>query len=85
MNLPEMLRDIEFFVEYRHAGYYTELGPELAALVEAADGSRTATPFAKQDSSMQRTFREAQALIVRPPFAKVAAQGDVIRVLRLDF
>lgn len=56
-----------------------------ATLVEAADGSRTATPFPKQDSSMQRTFREAQALIVRPPFAKVAAQGDVIKVLRLDF
>ncbi|MCA3556145.1 gephyrin-like molybdotransferase Glp [Aestuariivirga sp.] len=56
-----------------------------ATLVEAADGSRTATPFAKQDSSMQRTFREAQALIVRPPFAKVAAQGDVIKILRLDF
>lgn len=56
-----------------------------ATLVEAADGSRTATPFQKQDSSMQRTFREAQALIVRPPFAKVAAQGDVIKVLRLDF
>ena len=56
-----------------------------ATLVEAADGSRTVTPFAKQDSSMQRTFREAQALIVRPPFAKVAVQGDVIKVLRLDF
>jgi molybdopterin molybdotransferase len=56
-----------------------------ARLVEAADGSRVATPFDKQDSSMQRTFREAHALIVRPPFAKVAAKGDVIKILRLDF
>lgn len=56
-----------------------------ASLEEAADGSRIATPFQKQDSSMQCTFRQAQALIVRPPFAKVAAQGDVIKILRLDF
>ena len=56
-----------------------------ATLVEAPDGSRTVTPFAKQDSSMQRTFREAQALIVRPPHAKVAGQGDVVQILRLDF
>ena len=56
-----------------------------ATLVEAADGSRSVIPFGKQDSSMQRTFREAQALIVRPPFAKVAGQGDVVKILRLDF
>jgi molybdopterin molybdotransferase len=56
-----------------------------ATLVEAPDGSRTVTPFAKQDSSMQRTFREAQALIVRPPFAKVAGEGDVVQILRLEF
>lgn len=56
-----------------------------ATLIEAADGSRVATPFQKQDSSMQRTFREAQALIVRPPFAKVAGAGDVVKILRLDF
>mgnify|MGYP000485142560 CR=1 FL=1 len=56
-----------------------------ATLVENPDGSRTVIPFAKQDSSMQRTFREAQALIVRPPFAKVAGQGDVVEILRLDF
>ena len=56
-----------------------------ATLVEAADGSRTVTPFARQDSSMQRTFREAQALIVRPPHAGVAGAGDVVKILRLDF
>ena len=56
-----------------------------ARLVENSDGSRTATPFAVQDSSMQRTFREAHALIVRPPGAKVAGAGDVVQILRLDF
>lgn len=56
-----------------------------ASVVEAADGSRVATPFARQESSMQRTFRQADALIVRPPFAKVAGQGDVVKILRLDF
>ena len=56
-----------------------------ATLAEAADGSRTVTPFARQDSSMQRTFREAQALIVRPPRAPAASQADVVKILRLDF
>jgi molybdopterin molybdotransferase len=56
-----------------------------ALLETAADGSRTATPFARQDSSMQRTFRQAQALIVRPPQAPAAQEGDLIRILPLDF
>ncbi|PZF77005.1 molybdopterin molybdenumtransferase MoeA [Aestuariivirga litoralis] len=56
-----------------------------ARLVETSDGYRTATPFAVQDSSMQRTFREAEALIVRPPRAPVASAGDVVKILRLDF
>jgi hypothetical protein len=34
---------------------------------------------------MQRTFREAQALIVRPPHAPAASQHDVVKILRLDF
>jgi molybdopterin molybdotransferase len=56
-----------------------------AKLVETADGSRIATPFPRQDSSMQRTFREADALIVRPPHAPPAREGDVVRILRLAF
>ena len=56
-----------------------------ATLAEAADGSRIATPFPRQDSSMQRTFREAEALIVRPPHAPAASQGDVVKILRLTF
>jgi molybdopterin molybdotransferase len=56
-----------------------------ATLAEGPDGSRIVTPFAVQDSSMQRTFRVAHALIVRPPHAIVAGQGDVVKILRLDF
>jgi molybdopterin molybdotransferase len=56
-----------------------------ATLTETPDGLRTVTPYSKQDSSMQRTFREAQALIVRPPNAPPASQGDVVNILRLDF
>jgi molybdopterin molybdotransferase len=56
-----------------------------ATLAERPDGSRTVTPFPRQDSSMQRTFREAQALIVRPPHAPAASPGDVVKILRLDF
>ena len=40
-----------------------------ARLEIAPDGSRTATPYGKQDSSMQRTFRDAHCLIIRPPNA----------------
>ena len=58
----------------------------VRATVEiASDGSRTVTPFARQDSSMQRTFREAQALIVRPPHAPAAEPDDRVQVLMLDF
>lgn len=56
-----------------------------ASIEEASDGSRIATPFGKQDSSMQRTFRNAQALIVRPPNAPAASELDVVKILRLDF
>ena len=56
-----------------------------ATLIEEPGGGRVATPFDRQDSSMQRTFREAKALIVRPPHAPAASQGDVVKILRLDF
>lgn len=56
-----------------------------ATLSEGPDGSRTVTPFSRQDSSMQRTFREAGALIVRPPHAPAASRLDVVKILRLDF
>jgi len=56
-----------------------------AKLESAADGSRTATPFNKQDSSMQRTFRDAHCLIIRPPSAPAAYPGDFVPILHLDF
>jgi molybdopterin molybdotransferase len=56
-----------------------------ATLELAPDGSRTATPFARQDSSMQRTFRTAHCLIVRPPHAADASAGSLVAILPLDF
>ncbi len=56
-----------------------------ASLTTAPDGARTVTPFAKQDSSMQRTFREAHCLIVRPPHAPEASAGEMVPILILDF
>jgi len=56
-----------------------------ANLEIAPDGSRTAAPFNKQDSSMQRTFRDAHCLIIRPPNAPAASAGDLVPILNLDF
>lgn len=53
-----------------------------AAVVER-DGKLVATPFTIQDSSMLKTLAEANALIIRAPFAPVAAAGDACRVLML--
>jgi molybdopterin molybdotransferase len=55
-----------------------------ATLAVDASGLRTATPFARQDSSMQRTFREAQCLILRPPQAPAAQTGETVPILILD-
>jgi molybdopterin molybdotransferase len=56
-----------------------------ATLSFAAEGTRTATAFGKQDSSMQRTLRNADCLIIREPEAPAAAVGDLVSVLLLDF
>ncbi len=56
-----------------------------AKLEIAPDGSRTATAFNKQDSSMQRTFRDAHCLIIRAPNAPAASPGDLAPILTLDF
>ena len=56
-----------------------------AQLETATDGLRTATPFNKQDSSMQRTFRDAHCLIIRPPDAPEAPAGELVPILNLDF
>ena len=56
-----------------------------ARLEIAPDGSRTVTPYGKQDSSMQRTFRDAHCLVIRPPNAPAAGIGDLVSILNLDF
>ena len=56
-----------------------------ARLSITADGGRTVTPFMRQDSSMQRTFREADCLIIRPPHAPEAIRGTLVPILPLDF
>ena len=56
-----------------------------ARLSGGPDGARIATPYARQDSSMQRTLRESHCLIVRPPQASAAAKGELVSILPLDF
>lgn len=56
-----------------------------AKLHRAADGTLLAEPCNIQDSSMQRTLREADALIVRKPHATAADKGDLVDVMLLDF
>jgi molybdopterin molybdotransferase len=56
-----------------------------AILSLAPDGTRTATAFGKQDSSMQRTLRNADCLIIRPAHAPETPTGALVSVLLLDF
>lgn len=53
-----------------------------AVLRDGPEGLR-ATPFEVQDSSMLKTFADANGLIIREPFAPPAAVGTVCSVLRL--
>jgi len=48
-----------------------------------ADGQLVATAFEKQDSSMMRVFAESDCLIIRPPFADPAAEGETCNVFML--
>jgi molybdopterin molybdotransferase len=58
----------------------------LRALVSRSiEGIYTATPFPLQDSSMQRALTEAGGLIVRPPNAPAAREGDPVDLMLLDF
>jgi molybdopterin molybdotransferase len=56
-----------------------------ATLDRNGKGQLVATAFPKQDSSMQRVFREADCLIIRPPHAPAAKAGELADVLLLDF
>ena len=56
-----------------------------ATLARGDQGQLVATPFPKQDSSMQRVFAQADCLIIRRPHAPAAKAGEQVRVLLLDF
>ena len=56
-----------------------------ATIETAADGTRIATPFAKQDSSMLRTLAAADGFIVRPPFDNPRTVGETVEVMISDF
>jgi molybdopterin molybdotransferase len=47
-------------------------------------GELTATPFAKQDSSMLAFFAQADCLVVRAPNAPALKKGERVPVVRLD-
>jgi len=54
-----------------------------ASLVPGPDGTLTATPFDKQDSSMLRLLQQADCLVIRAPHAEPLAKGDPVRCLRI--
>jgi molybdopterin molybdotransferase len=56
-----------------------------ATMQIASNGTRTVTPYSTQDSSMQRTLRNAHCLIMREPFAPAAQMGEEVEILILDF
>lgn len=56
----------------------------LRARLSASDGVLIAEPFKLQDSSMQKVFAHADALIIRRVDAPPAAAGDEVEVLLLD-
>lgn len=56
-----------------------------ATLARGDQGRLLATPFPKQDSSMQRVFAEADCLIIRPPHAPATDAGEQVQILLLDF
>ena len=58
----------------------------LRAVVETRpDGSKVATPFPSQDSSMLLPLARADCLVVREPFAPAAAIGSSCAIINLQF
>ncbi len=56
-----------------------------ATLTRDSNGRALATPVRSQDSSLLSPLAEAGCLLIRPPLATAAAQGDDIPALLLDF
>ncbi len=48
-----------------------------------ADGQEVATSFNRQDSSMLSLMAQSDCLIIRPPFASAANEGDECKIVRL--
>src|SRR6185436_5875414 len=55
-----------------------------ATLTQHPDGTRVATPWAVQDSSMIVPLAKSDCLIVREAYAPAAAAGSAAVILRLD-
>jgi molybdopterin molybdotransferase len=56
-----------------------------AALATTPDGTPVATPFPKQDSSLQVTLARADCLVIREPFAPAAEPGAPCDIINLQF
>ncbi|KWV57328.1 molybdenum cofactor biosynthesis protein MoaA [Bradyrhizobium macuxiense] len=54
-----------------------------ARLEERDDGTLIATPVTQQDSSLLGNLAAARALLIRPPFAPAASEGDACEILTL--
>ncbi len=52
-------------------------------LATGTDGVTHATPFPEQSSGLNRRLADADALLLRPPYAVAAAIGDAVPILRL--
>ena len=54
-----------------------------ASLLTLVDGGWVAQPYEKQDSGMISRLAQADALIIRPPFAPACAVGETVLAIRL--
>ncbi|WP_284947434.1 molybdopterin molybdotransferase MoeA [Acidisoma cladoniae] len=54
-----------------------------ASLLTRDEGGWIAHPYPKQDSGMISRMADADALLIRPPFAPAGAVGDIVPAIRL--
>ncbi|MCZ4282042.1 molybdopterin molybdotransferase MoeA [Kiloniella laminariae] len=54
-----------------------------ASLTRNKDGQLSVTPFQRQDSSMLNLLRQANCLVIRPPFAPAAEKAEEVDIIRL--
>ncbi len=55
-----------------------------ATLKYDSDGQARVLVFPTQDSSQQRTLRNADCLVIRKPFEPVVRQGELVKIMLLD-